>query len=53
MKETKNNSLQKELEKKAGRLDNDQQPEWKAELEVVDTSVCGCDVGDPCCPEDK
>jgi hypothetical protein len=56
MKETKKKGqLLLTLKNSSKRLENEQQPEEErqAELKVLDTSICGCDFGLPCCPEDK
>jgi len=53
MKETeKQDQLSQTL--KAEKLDSKQQKEeGEVALKILDTSICGCDFGDPCCPEDK
>jgi hypothetical protein len=37
---------------KAGKLDSEQQEEeGEVALKVLDMPICGCDFGDPCCPD--
>lgn len=55
MKETKRDEPVQTLKKRVKGLGREQQAEeeGQAELKILDTSICGCDFGVPCCPEDK
>lgn len=39
----------KKREKKGDR----QQKQQEQKLKIVNPSICGCDFGDPCCPDNR